>query len=90
MVLRDDGLWRMWYSHRGTEYPYRIGYAESRDGLRWTRRDALAGIDISESGWDSEITAYPFVFDHDGNRYMLYAGNGYGREGMGLAVLEQD
>jgi hypothetical protein len=31
---------------------------------------------------------YPCVFDHKGARYMLYAGNGYGRTGFGLAVLE--
>ena len=89
-VIRDKGLWRMWFCHRGTDYLYRMGYAHSRDGLTWTRCDANAGIEVSESGWDSEMVAYPFVFDHAGNRYMLYAGNGFGRDGMGLAVLEQD
>ncbi|MBB5866436.1 hypothetical protein [Xanthomonas sp. 3058] len=33
---------------------------------------------------------YPFVFDHAGQRYMLYNGNDYGRSGFGLAVLEGD
>ena len=80
----------MWFCHRGTDYAYRIGYAESPDGVTWTRHDGRAGIHISESGWDSEMMAYPHVFDHAGDRYMLYSGNGFGREGMGLAVLEQD
>ena len=31
---------------------------------------------------------YPFVFDHKGQRYMLYNGNGNGQTGFGLAVLE--
>ncbi|MDH5276133.1 MAG: hypothetical protein OEW88_06890, partial [Gammaproteobacteria bacterium] len=31
---------------------------------------------------------YAFIFDHDGKRYMLYNGNGYGRTGFGLAVAE--
>ncbi len=31
---------------------------------------------------------YPFVFDHAGERYMLYNGNGYGASGIGLAVWE--
>jgi hypothetical protein len=31
---------------------------------------------------------YPFVFDHDGHRYMLYNGNEYGKSGFGLAVLD--
>jgi hypothetical protein len=85
-VIKDDGLYRMWYCHRGESY--RIGYAESRDGIQWVRKDEEVGMDVSESGWDSEMIEYPFVFDHRGERYMLYNGNGYGKTGMGLAVLE--
>lgn len=85
-VLKQGGLYRMWYSFRGERY--RIGYAESADGRRWMRLDERAGIDVSPSGWDSESIEYPHVFDHAGVRYMLYNGNGYGRTGFGLAVLE--
>lgn len=85
-VVHDNDRWRMWYSFRGQSY--RIGYAESVDGKSWTRRDMLAGIDVSKSGWDSEMIEYPFVFDHKGQRFMLYNGNGYGKTGFGLAVLE--
>ncbi len=87
-VVRDGALWRMWYSYRGAAY--RIGYAESADGLHWTRRDALAGIEPSPEGWDGETVEYPWIFDHDGERYMLYNGNRYGLTGFGLAVLETD
>jgi hypothetical protein len=31
---------------------------------------------------------YAAVFDCGGRRYMLYNGNGYGRSGFGLALLE--
>ncbi|GKS89516.1 hypothetical protein [Acidovorax sp. SUPP2539] len=85
-VLYAGGLWRMWYSHRGAAY--RIGYAESENGIDWSRRDALAGISVSETGWDSEMIEYPHVFQHDGQTFMLYNGNGYGATGVGLAVLE--
>ncbi|WLA00653.1 hypothetical protein [Xanthomonas translucens] len=85
-VIRDPDRWRMWYSYRGSAY--RIGYAESADGVRWQRLDHLAGIAPSPSGWDSQMIEYPFVFDHEGERYMLYNGNDYGRSGFGLAVLE--
>lgn len=84
-VVRDGEVWRMWYSYRGASY--RIGYAESSDGVHWKRLDAGVGIDIAVEGWDSEMIEYPFVFDHKGERYMLYNGNGYGRTGFGLAVL---
>jgi hypothetical protein len=87
-VVHADGIYRMWYCHRGPHY--RIGYAESRDGLKWERRDGEAGIEPSESGWDAEMIAYPCVFDFDDDRYMLYNGNGYGRTGIGLAILERE
>jgi hypothetical protein len=85
-VLKEKGRYKMWFSFRGETY--RIGYAESDDGRSWTRDDARAGIDVSPSGWDSESIEYPHVFDHAGRRYMLYNGNGYGRTGFGLAVLD--
>jgi hypothetical protein len=85
-VLKTPDGWKMWYSFRGQSY--RIGYAESADGRNWIRKDSIVGIDVSPSGWDAEMIEYPFVFDHKGQRFMLYNGNNYGRTGFGLAVLE--
>jgi predicted GH43/DUF377 family glycosyl hydrolase len=92
-VLYRDGKYHMFFSYRrshdykGSEGGYRIGYAVSADMLNWTRRDELAGMQVSESGWDSEMVNYPHVFELDGETYMLYQGNGMGRTGMGLAKL---
>ncbi len=86
-VIKDGNIYKMWYSYRGKAYC--IGYAESPDGISWTRMDEKVGIDVSESGWDSEMIEYPFVFDHKGQRYMLYNGNDYGKTGFGLAILEE-
>ena len=44
------------------------------------------GIDVSSSGWDSEMIEYAYVFNHKGRKYMLYNGNNYGYDGIGLAV----
>jgi hypothetical protein len=87
-VIRDADRFRMWFCSRGSKY--RIRYAESTDGVQWTRRDNAVGIDVSNEGWDSEMIEYPCVFDHGGHRYLLYAGNGFGRSGFGIAVLEED
>ena len=77
----------MWFSYRsGTGQKYRIGYAVSIDGAIWKLALDDAGIDVSLTGWDSEMIEYPFVFDHKNDRYMLYNGNGYGKTGFGLAV----
>jgi len=85
-VRGSHGRYQMWFCARGQAY--RIGYAESADGITWQRMDEAAGIDVSPSGWDSEMIEYPFVFDHKGDRYLLYAGNGFGQTGFGLAVLQ--
>ena len=85
-VLKDNKTYRMWYSYRGSFY--RIGYAVSEDGFNWERMDSSVGICVSETGWDSEMIEYPFVFDHDGELFMFYNGNGYGATGFGIARLE--
>jgi hypothetical protein len=97
ILKEEDGLYRMWYCYRGSnnyrtdrDQSYRIGYAESVDGLQWERLDHLVGIDRSPSGWDSVMITYPYVYEHRGRKYMLYNGNGFGETGFGYAVLVQD
>lgn len=67
---------------------YRIGYAYSDDLVTWTRDDGNVGIDVTDNDWDSDMLCYPHVFECDGNVYMLYNGNEFGRYGFGLALLE--
>jgi hypothetical protein len=85
-VVRDPGLFRMWYSRRNPGYA--LGYAESEDGNTWHRRDDLIELIGPVGAWEDETVEYASIFDHGGARYMLYNGNGYGRPGFGLAVLE--
>lgn len=88
-VIREEGICKMWYSYRGGKNTYRIGYAESADGIKWERKDDQAGIDVSKSGWDSEMIEHAFVFEHKGKKYMLYNGNDYGKTGFGYAILKK-
>jgi hypothetical protein len=74
--------------YRGKENGYRIGYASSTNLIDWARDDTKAGIDVSEQGWDSEMISYPHIFELDEKTYLAYLGNGVGREGFGLAVLD--
>jgi hypothetical protein len=87
-VRKEHGIYRMWYSFRGASY--RLGYAESNDGISWQRHDELAGLTVSSEGWDSEMVEYPCVFPHQQKLHMLYNGNGYGKTGVGLAIEEPD
>ncbi|HEV2974871.1 MAG TPA: hypothetical protein VGX69_07710 [Solirubrobacteraceae bacterium] len=83
-VVRDGDRYRMWFAARGEQY--RLAYAESPDGLTWERDDSLIGLDLSAEGWDREMLAYPSILDHDGQRYLLYNGDGYGQTGIGYAT----
>ncbi len=89
-VLYREGHYFMWYAHRATATTdtYRIGFSFSQDGRTWHRADALAGITVADTGWDSEMICYPSVFEHEGLFYMLYNGNNYGATGFGLAVMD--
>ena len=66
----------MWYSFRGESY--RIGYAESKDGIKWDRKDDLAGMSTSDAGFDSEMMEYAAVVQHEIGEFMFYNGNNYG------------
>lgn len=94
-VLKEEGIYKMWYSYRSAvnyrsdkSASYRIGYAESKDGINWKRKDEEVGIDVSEDGWDSEMIAYPYVYEQNGRKYMFYNGNGFGASGFGYAILK--
>lgn len=94
-VILEDGIYKMWYTYRDTiDYrtdptkSYRMGYAQSPDGIHWERMDHLVGIAQSETGWDSEMMAYPCVVKYKNKKYMFYNGNGFGQTGIGYAVFE--
>lgn len=85
-VRYEDGRYRMWFCARGGAY--RLGYAESDDGLRWRRDDRAVDLAPTPGAWDAEMVAYPHIVDVAGHRHLLYNGNGYGRSGIGSAVAE--
>lgn len=87
-VIKEQDLYKMWYSIRSRTAPYGIGYAESSDGINWARKDGEVGIQSSESGWDSEMICYPCVLRVKETMYMFYNGNRHGLTGFGYAVLE--
>jgi hypothetical protein len=95
-VIEHNGRYHMYFCYRRQfgfrserDSGYRIGYACSDDLARWTRDDAQAGIDVGDEGWDSDMQCYPSVFACDGEVFLLYNGNEFGRRGFGLAILER-
>ena len=95
-VIKADTIYKMWFGKRkksdyrtNTHNAYRIGYAESNDGIHWERKDDLSGIDVSSEGWDAEMISYPCVFKKDEALIMLYNGNGFGTTGFGYALWQE-
>jgi sucrose-6-phosphate hydrolase SacC (GH32 family) len=87
-IWEDEKGSVMLFSVRTRSKDYRLGLARSSDGLTWERCDGEVGIDVSPSGWDSEMIAYGSVV-HSGERtFLFYNGNGRGRSGFGYAELE--
>ena len=60
-VIQENGIYKIWYSIRTISKGYRLGYGESSDGLIWTRKDDQVGIDVSASGWDSEMICFACI-----------------------------
>lgn len=86
VVLEPDGSLSMWYARRRPHYE--IGFASSKDGEVWIRQDDIVRFTGKRGNWDDTERTYPCVFDYGNRRYMLYNGNGYGKTGFGIAVLE--
>ena len=95
-VFRFKGRYHMYFCYRNAfdfrrnpAKSYRLGYASSIDGTSWTRCDENVGIDITLGSWDSDMLCYPNVFNCDGNYFLLYNGNEFGKYGFGAAILEK-
>ena len=96
-VYIENGIYKMIYSYRNSmnyrvdkEKSYRLGYAESFDGICWKRLDEHVGIKFSDEGWDSIMMEYASSYVFKGKRYLLYNGNGFGETGFGYAIMNLD
>jgi hypothetical protein len=88
-LWKENGSYKIIYSIRSISEGYRLGYAESKDGVTFIRQDSQIGIDVSESGWDSEMIAFAERIQVNGHTYLFYCGNGYGIAGIGYAELSE-
>jgi hypothetical protein len=91
VIPKPGGGYRMFYSVRRKSFgAYRMGYAESPDGLTWTRMDDRIGLDVTPGGFDSEAIMYAAPLEIDGVLHVFYNGNDFGRDGFAVARLESE
>jgi len=75
-VLWDSSeqRYKMWYSGGDQYEPDAIGYAESRDGLTWSKRPDPVLTPVPASNWESTKVTGGQVQCHEGWYIMFYIG----------------
>ena len=94
-VIKIKDLFHMFFCFREAigfrdfkDKGYKIGHAYSTNLKDWIRSNDKVVFNISKRGWDSEMQCYPNVFECNNEIYLLYNGNKFGKNGFGLAILE--
>jgi hypothetical protein len=95
-VVEIDAAFHMVFCYRETSdfrtnagRGYRLGHAVSTDLVSWERADDEFSMTGDTGAWDADMQCYPHVFEANGQVYLLYNGNDFGRYGFGAAVLER-
>jgi hypothetical protein len=86
-VFKEDGIYKMFYTKDTLSKIYSSGYAESKDGINWERKENEFPLKDSDTGWDSEMICYPVPLKTKDNHYIFYSGNGMGRSGVGYVEI---
>jgi len=74
VVIVEDGTYRMWYSAADLAPVYRIGYAESSDGIQWAKRaEPVLGPGLYPGAWDENMGNFSIVYDEP-DFHMWYTG----------------
>jgi predicted GH43/DUF377 family glycosyl hydrolase len=87
-LIKQGEIYYLFYSIRRKSITYRIGYAISKDNCTtWQRIDDIQGLNVSLSGWDSEMICYGAPITVGNKTFMFYNGNNNGESGFGYAEL---
>lgn len=88
VVRRGPNDYQLFYSiRRRSLSAYRLGYAESSDGINWTRKDEEMGLDVTPGAFDSDAIMYSAVISVGDRTFCFYNGNNFGAQGFGVAEL---
>lgn len=90
-LVRLGERYVVFYTRRTLDMKYHFGLSLSDDLQHWERADHLASI-VHGTGFDSEMVYFPSLVSvpGSGRRFLFYAGNGFGRDGLGVAELHGD
>jgi predicted GH43/DUF377 family glycosyl hydrolase len=86
VVYKNKEEFELWFSFRGGEKPYSLGFATSNDLKSWQRNPQVFEP-TKNAAWDGDMLCYGYPFDYLNKKHLLYNGNSYGKAGCGLAIL---
>ena len=86
-VYKTENGYEMLYTRDLISKEYLTGYAVSKDGRKWIRKDEEMIIEKSAEGFDKEMACYPVKLTYKDHMYLFYNGNGMGKTGVGYAEL---
>lgn len=87
VVLKANNHYVMFHTVRTLNMKYSIGFATSKDGYNWTRRDSELGLKHGNSGWNSDMIYFPYLLQVGSDFYLFYNGNSFGLTGIGIEKL---
>ena len=96
-IIKDNGIFKMWYgavdtvpNGQETDYRSNIGYAWSTDGKNWEKYSDNPVLLTGDWGsWDAAVIQDPFVMKIDEIYYMWYSGFPEWIEGTDLTGVYQ-
>lgn len=88
-VYKTEQGYEMFYTRDTISKDYIAGYAVSKDGKKWERKDEMFPLKRSMEGWDSKMACYPAILSVKDKKYIFYNGNGMGKTGVGYAILKE-
>ena len=84
-IWYENEIYKCIYSIRSRLKGYRLGYAVSKDGKFFERKDNELNLDVTPDAFDSDMMCYAKRIEANGQVYLFYSGNHYGLGGIGYA-----
>ena len=73
-VIYQNGLYKLWYSGTNDGFQWRIGYAESTNGISWRKQNNGLPVISPTKTWElNGSISYPNVSYHNGLYEIFYA-----------------
>lgn len=94
-VVKSGSTYSMWYAGQQVENgDYVIGYADSADGLIWTKRGLNPDVSVPtgdvDVGWKATATNSPMLLLHDGNWLLFYTGKREATSDLNIGLATSD